>query len=145
MKNSTTRIEQARVALKDAEYILARGGAGLSDAASLKYSGSRFTDNFSLFIEKEERWYKAQTQYKIFLNYRAKKKTVYLELGAGFNTPGIIHYPFEHFTYHNINARLIRINRDDPAGENANTERTITFTEDMGQTILALLQEKELP
>jgi hypothetical protein len=65
---------------------------------------------------------------------------VYLEFGVGFNTPGIIRYPFERLTYANKNARLIRINRDDPAGENTNKDRTITFTEDIGQTILSLRQ-----
>ncbi|MDR0582759.1 MAG: Sir2 silent information regulator family NAD-dependent deacetylase [Treponema sp.] len=285
MKDYRTRIEQAGAVLREAEYILAGGGAGLSDAAGLKYSGRRFTDNFFPFIEKygfadlytssfyqfqteeefwaywakhirlnryetpattlyrdllsllrgknyfvvttnveyqfhkagfpeekvfmvqgdygyfqcaaachnalyyneepvnamaaamrdcripgylvpkcpvcggkmdinvrkndffvqNERWYKAESRYKNFLNCCARKKTVYLELGAGFNTPGIIRYPFEQLTYTNTNARLIRIHRDDPAGENANRDRTITFTEDMGQTISALLQEKELP
>ena len=46
------RIKKASDALKTAEYILIGAGAGLSDAAGLKYSGKRFTDRFPDFIEK---------------------------------------------------------------------------------------------
>jgi len=46
------RIEQARNAIKNTDYVIVGAGAGLSDAAGLKYSGSRFTDNFRPFIEK---------------------------------------------------------------------------------------------
>lgn len=46
------QIENAAKLLNDADYILIGAGAGLSSAAGLKYSGKRFTDNFSEFIEK---------------------------------------------------------------------------------------------
>jgi NAD-dependent SIR2 family protein deacetylase len=97
------------------------------------------------FFVQDDRWYKAAGQYKDFLNCCVKKQTVYLELGVGFNTPGIIRYPFEQLTYANKNSALIRLNRDNPKGDEANIDHTITFTEDMGQTISALLQKKEVP
>jgi len=46
------RIEQAREAISDADHIIIGAGAGLSDAAGLKYSGKRFTDHFQPFIDK---------------------------------------------------------------------------------------------
>lgn len=52
MKNYKERIKKTSEALKNAEYILIGAGAGLSDAAGLKYSGKRFTDRFQDFIEK---------------------------------------------------------------------------------------------
>jgi hypothetical protein len=52
MKNYKERIIKACEAIKNAEYILIGAGAGLSDAAGLKYSGKRFTDRFQDFIEK---------------------------------------------------------------------------------------------
>jgi len=52
MKTYKERIKNASDALKNAEYILIGAGAGLSDAAGLKYSGKRFTDRFPDFIEK---------------------------------------------------------------------------------------------
>ena len=38
--------------IREAEIVLIGAGAGASEAAGLSYSGSRFTDNFSEFIEK---------------------------------------------------------------------------------------------
>ncbi|MGL5435475.1 MAG: SIR2 family NAD-dependent protein deacylase [Lachnospiraceae bacterium] len=46
------RLEKAKAAISEASYILIGGGAGLSDAAGLTYTGKRFTDNFAPFIEK---------------------------------------------------------------------------------------------
>ena len=47
-----TRIEKAKEAMAGADFILMGGGAGLSAAAGILYSGKRFTENFSPFIEK---------------------------------------------------------------------------------------------
>ncbi|MDR3597105.1 Sir2 silent information regulator family NAD-dependent deacetylase [Clostridium sp.] len=52
MEKYKERVKKASDALKNAEYILIGAGAGLSDAAGLKYSGKRFTDRFQDFIEK---------------------------------------------------------------------------------------------
>lgn len=46
------RIERAARAIADAENVLIGGGAGVSAAAGLTYSGPRFTDNFADFIAK---------------------------------------------------------------------------------------------
>ncbi|MDO4168952.1 MAG: Sir2 silent information regulator family NAD-dependent deacetylase [Lachnospiraceae bacterium] len=46
------QIKKAVHMIKEAEYILIGGGAGLSAAAGLTYSGKRFVDNFPEFIEK---------------------------------------------------------------------------------------------
>lgn len=52
MEDYRERIEKASEAVGNAEYILIGAGAGLSDAAGLKYSGKRFTDRFPDFIKK---------------------------------------------------------------------------------------------
>jgi NAD-dependent SIR2 family protein deacetylase len=283
MLSYTIRIKNTKAAIENAECLLVGGGAGLSDAAGLKYSGNRFTDNFASFIEKygfedlyissfyqfqtkeefwaywakhiglnryetpaaalyrnllslvqeknyfvlttnveyqfhkagfpdekvfmvqgdygyfqcakachnslyyneeqvtvmavatqdcripgslvskcpvcggkmdinvrkngffvqDDRWYKAASRYKDFLNCCVKEKMAYLELGVGFNTPGIIRYPFEQLTYANKNATLIRLNWDNPKGDEANIDHTITFTEDMGQTVCDLQVDKQ--
>lgn len=46
------QIKKSAEILKESDYILIGAGAGLSAAAGLTYSGKRFTDNFSEFIEK---------------------------------------------------------------------------------------------
>ena len=275
----TQRIEQAIKAIKNAEYVLIGAGAGLSDAAGLKYNGRRFTDNFKPFIEKykfsdlytssffpfkteEEHWaywakhislnryetsatqlYRnvlklvqqkdyfvittnvdgqfskagfdagkifavqgdyaffqcakgchnklyynekvilhmiaqtndckissalvphcpvcgggmdvnlrknnyfvednhwdvARESYNTFIHNAINSKTVLLELGVGFNTPGIIRYPFEKITFHYNHISLLRINNLYPFGITENINKTISFNEDMSNTINTLL------
>lgn len=45
-------IEQAKTLIQESDAIIIGAGAGLSTAAGLDYSGKRFEDNFSDFIEK---------------------------------------------------------------------------------------------
>lgn len=51
-ENLQCRINKAKTLLNDAECVLIGGGAGLSAAAGLTYSGQRFTDNFAEYIQK---------------------------------------------------------------------------------------------
>lgn len=63
------------------------------------------------FVE-DDHWYESQSKYDNFLNKYKDKKIVFLEFGVGFNTPGIIRFPFEQLTFINHLARLIRFNKD---------------------------------
>ena len=48
------------------------------------------------FVE-DEGWHKANENYKNYLQQNMMSKILYLELGVGMNTPGIIKYPFWSF------------------------------------------------
>ena len=50
------------------------------------------------FVE-DEGWNKAAGCYEDFLNKNKDDRIVFLELGVGGNTPGIIKYPFWNMTY----------------------------------------------
>ena len=52
MKDYDKRLPAAKEAIENADYVLIGGGAGLSDAAGLTYTGPRFTDHFAPFIEQ---------------------------------------------------------------------------------------------
>ena len=67
------------------------------------------------YFVQDDNWYKQDQKYGEFLEGIKNKKVVLLELGVGFNTPGIIRIPFEQMTYQNQNWNLIRINRDNCA------------------------------
>jgi len=95
----------------------------------------------SRYFVRDEHWDNADKRYQAFLKRSKKKRIVYLELGVGFNTPGIIRYPFEQLTYQNGNATLIRINRDFPHGEKENTDRTIAFAEDMTEIMSQIIPD----
>ena len=51
-ENFQERTDKAKALINNAECILIGGGAGLSAAAGLTYSGERFTANFADFIRK---------------------------------------------------------------------------------------------
>ncbi|WP_296887978.1 NAD-dependent protein deacetylase, SIR2 family [uncultured Methanobrevibacter sp.] len=86
----------------------------------------------NLFVQ-DEKWYEANERYSNFLRKIEDNKVVFLELGVGYNTPSIIKYPFEQWTYDNKNATLIRINRDYPDAIKENESKTISFDEDMDE------------
>ncbi len=50
------------------------------------------------FVE-DSNWHQLHNAYKNFINNNIDKKLVLIELGVGFNTPGIIRFPFERLAY----------------------------------------------
>lgn len=62
------------------------------------------------FFVEDDNWNKLSRAYEKFINDNMDKKLVLIELGVGFNTPGIIRFPFEQLTFNNSNITLIRIN-----------------------------------
>lgn len=63
----------------------------------------------SKFVEKPH--FHNVDMYEKFINENSDKNILFLELGVGFNTPGIICYPFERLTNAYENAKLIRVNK----------------------------------
>ncbi len=60
---------------------------------------------------QDDGWDRAAEQYENFLIENKRKNVVFLELGVGYNTPGIIKYPFWQYTYNWRNAFYICINQ----------------------------------
>lgn len=84
---------------------------------------------------QDENWYKQSKEYKNFLDITKNKNIVLLEIGVGFNTPGIIRFPFEQMVYNNKNATLIRINKDSPLSILEIKNKMISFDENTNQVI----------
>lgn len=64
------------------------------------------------YFVQDDNWYRQDEKYGKFLDNTKDKKVLLLELGVGFNTPGIIRLPFEQMTYNNNEWNLVRINKD---------------------------------
>lgn len=62
------------------------------------------------FVE-DEGWHQACERYKTFLAQNKEKRIVFLELGVGANTPGIIKYPFWQMTHEFKDAFYVCINK----------------------------------
>lgn len=63
----------------------------------------------STFVE-DEGWHRAAVRYKHFLQEHQRENILFLELGVGMNTPGIIKYPFWRMTAENLKAVYACIN-----------------------------------
>lgn len=84
---------------------------------------------------QDENWYKQLKAYKSFLKEMKNKNVVLLEIGVGFNTPGIIRFPFEKMTIENSKTRLIRINKDYLKCFLDIADKAITFNEEVKQIL----------
>lgn len=89
------------------------------------------------FVE-DEGWHQAAQRFNNFIGRYQKDKIVYLELGVGANTPGIIKYPFWQWTFNNPQARLITVNAADASFPKELNHQAIGFRMDINQFIDSL-------
>ena len=89
------------------------------------------------FVE-DQHWHEMEDNYKKFLARYSQKNLVMLEIGVGFNTPGIIRFPFEALAAASPNAVLIRINKNDEPMRYHELDNIITFQEDAQKVISEL-------
>ena len=61
-----------------------------------------------------------------------------LELGAGFNTPGVVRFPLERLGARHAESRFVRINRDHPDTPARLNHRAIGIRGDAGEVVGAL-------
>ena len=86
------------------------------------------------FVE-DEGWHKAAERYHAFIAGNKDKNIVYLELGVGGNTPGIIKYPFWQLTAQNKNASYICVNFGESFCPDEIADRSICVNADIGKVI----------
>ena len=84
---------------------------------------------------QDDNWYKLDNKYGELLDNTKDKNVVLLELGVGFNTPGIIRFPFEQMTYQNPNWKLIRINKDNCDTFLDIEDKSILFQNDINEIV----------
>ena len=89
------------------------------------------------FVE-DEGWHRAAERYENFLRARAGQKTLFLELGVGYNTPVIIKYPFWQMTVRNPKAIYACINLGDAYAPDDIAARSICIDGDIGEILTQL-------
>ena len=89
------------------------------------------------FVE-DEGWNKAAGRYEDFLNKNKDGKIVYLELGVGGNTPGIIKYPFWKMTYANPKAVYVCINKGEAEVPGEIEKQSICVNNDIYEVLKSL-------
>ncbi|MBO5093259.1 MAG: Sir2 silent information regulator family NAD-dependent deacetylase [Lachnospiraceae bacterium] len=84
---------------------------------------------------QDEGWYAAQNRYSDFLRRHAGLRTLYLELGVGANTPGIIKYPFWQMTAENPRAVYACVNYGEAYAPGEIQKRSICINRDIEQIL----------
>lgn len=91
----------------------------------------RCDDNFV----QDEGWYTAAERYEEFIRRHKNLHILFLELGVGFNTPGIIKYPFMQMTAENPKAIYACINMNEAYVPDEIADRAICIDGDIGKVI----------
>ena len=86
------------------------------------------------FVE-DEGWHKAAGRYDDFIHRHKGMKMLFLELGVGYNTPGIIKYPFWKMTVENPDATYICINAKDAVVPVELEYQSVCIEDDIGEVM----------
>lgn len=89
------------------------------------------------FVE-DEGWHAAAERYENFLRTRRRGKALFLEMGVGYNTPGIIKYPFWQMTAANPEAVYACVNQGEAFCPRDIDSQAICIDGDIGETIRAV-------
>ncbi len=88
----------------------------------------------STFVE-DEGWHIAAGRYSDFLRRHRNLKVLFLELGVGMNTPGIIKYPFWQMTAENPDAVCVCINYGEVYVPDEIKKKSICINGDIGEVL----------
>ena len=80
-------------------------------------------------------------KYRDFIMSNMDKNIVFIELGVGFNTPGIIRLPFEQLTDDSPNGTLIRINKGWATAPKRIEDKSICIDKDINEVLIQILKK----
>jgi len=89
------------------------------------------------FVE-DAGWHAAVARYSGFVQNHHDGRILHLELGVGYNTPGIIKYPFWRMTAQNKNATYVCINLEKSNCPEAIVHQSICMNADIGHVLESL-------
>ena len=90
------------------------------------------------FVE-DEGWHRAAGRYQDFLDRHRKERVLFLELGVGYNTPGIIKYPFWQMTHQWPNAFYACLNFGEAYAPEEIRQKSLCIDGDIGKVLSCLL------
>ncbi len=91
------------------------------------------------FVE-DEGWHAAANRYRDYLHSHRDGRVLYLELGVGGNTPGIIKYPFWQLVYDDPKATYACVNLGQVMTAREIVDRSILVDADIDAVLDALLE-----
>lgn len=81
---------------------------------------------------QDEGWYQAANRYEDFIRQHKGMRMLFLELGVGANTPGIIKYPFWKMTKENPKAVYVCVNQGEAVCPEEIKEHSVCIYGDIG-------------
>ncbi len=84
---------------------------------------------------QDDGWYAASKRYVDFIESTKGKRVLFLELGVGYNTPGIIKYPFWEMCYQNKNSSYVCVTLDDAQYPKEIADRAFVISEDIKKVV----------
>lgn len=91
------------------------------------------------FVE-DRGWHTAAERYQDFIRRHRGLKILYLELGVGSNTPGIIKYPFWQMTAENPKAVYVCVNYGEAVCPQEIEGQSICIDSDIGEVLSQLIE-----
>ena len=88
---------------------------------------------------QDDGWYKAAERYNYFVSRHEKAQILLLELGTGFNTPGIIKFPFWKMAKTFENAVYACVNLGEAYAPNDIKNKSICINSDIGKVLEELI------
>ena len=93
------------------------------------------------FFVEDEGWHRAAERYEAFLQENRGRRILYLELGVGMNTPGIIKYPFWQMACQNPRAVYACVNLEEAFAPRELAGRAVCIRGDIGQVLADIKKE----
>ncbi len=84
---------------------------------------------------EDEGWHSAAQRYETFMENHRGQKVVFLELGVGYNTPGIIKYNFWQYAYNWQHAFYACINKEQAQVPTEIKEKSVGIDGDIGEVL----------
>jgi hypothetical protein len=91
---------------------------------------------------RDEGWHTAYNRYTQYLKENSSGKVLYLELGVGFNSPGVIKVPFWDMAIQNTQAVFASVNLTAPCYPIEHEGRSIVISSDIDTVITDLFMQK---
>lgn len=105
--------------------------------------GEEMTCNMRIddrFVE-DTGWHEACERYQEFIRSHSSGKVLYLELGVGFNSPGVVKYPFWRMVGDNPEAMYAVIAKEDAVCSDGIKDRSLCINADIAEVIEKVYQE----
>lgn len=91
------------------------------------------------FVE-DQGWHKAAQRYQAFIGKHKNAEILFWEIGVGWNTPGIIKYPFWEMTQHNTRAFYACVNLHDAQAPEDIGGRSLCLKGDIAEVLRYLAE-----